>query len=109
MEWSSIPSIYDYELLHEMLQERAFDLTQTCDIKLVLYDLAGTKLEVNWMESSNDKCRAWQMRFVPSGGKVCETNERQGEGGQGEARVGGQLQADVGRQGGRPGGELSPT
>ena len=31
-----------YELL---LQERAFDPSQKCDIKLVLYDLDGTKLE----------------------------------------------------------------
>ena len=91
------------------MQERAFDPNQKCDIKLVLYDLDGTKLEVNWMESSSNKCRAWQMRLVPSGEKVGETNERQGEGGQGEARVEWQLQADVGRQGGRPGVKLSPT
>ena len=54
------------EIKYEMLQERAFDPAQKCDIKLALYDLDGTKLEVNWMESSNDKCRAWQMRLEPT-------------------------------------------
>ena len=49
---------------YELLEARAFDPSQKCDIKLVLYDLDGTKLEVNWMESSNNN-RAWQMRLVP--------------------------------------------